>query len=56
MAFLSKMFHTSREVWNKYGTLKGAWGLVLPYLPYLPYLVPPARIRGRARTRARVCA
>jgi len=38
MAFLSKMFHTSAEVWSKYGTRKGAWILVLPYLPYLPYL------------------
>ena len=56
MAFLSKKFHTSLEVWNKYGTWKGAWMLVLPYLPHLPYLAPPTRIRGRARAcvRARV--
>lgn len=56
MAFLSKKFHTSLEVWNKYGTRKGAWMLVLPYLPYLPYLHPPARIRAGARVcvRARV--
>lgn len=55
MAFLSKMFHTSCQVWNKYGTWKGAWGLVLPYLPYLPYLMLPARIRGRVCVCARIC-
>lgn len=55
MAFLSKNFHTSTEVWNKYGTWKGAWMLVLPYLPYLPYLAPPACIRAGARACARVC-
>jgi len=53
MAFLSEKFHTSAEVWNKYGTWKGAWIVVLPYLPHLPYLAPPARIRGRMRACAR---
>lgn len=56
MAFLSEKFHTSVEVWNKYGTWKGAWIGLLPYLPYLPYLVPPARIRAGARMCVRVCA
>lgn len=57
MAYLSEKFHTSGEVWNKYGTWKGAWIVVLPYLPYLPYLHPPARIRAGARVCvcARVC-
>ena len=53
MAFLSEKFHTSPEVWNKYGTRKGAWGLVLPYLPYLPYLALPAHTRAHTRTRTR---
>lgn len=54
MAFLSEMFHTSAEVWNKYGTRKGAWRLDLPYLPYLPYLIAIhtwARVCVRARMR-----
>lgn len=57
MAFLSKMFHTCAEVWNKYGTWKGTWIGLLPYLPYLPYLTPPAHTRThtRVRTRTRVC-
>ena len=55
MAFLSKNFHTSAEVWSKYGTWKGAWIAVLPYLPYLPYLAPPACIRAGARACARAC-
>lgn len=55
MAFLFKKFHTSDEVWNKYGTWKGAWMLVLPYLPYLPYLAPPAYARAGARACARAC-
>ena len=56
MVFLSKMFHTYIEVWNKYGTRKGAWIGLLPYLPHLPYL-PLPRIHGRAhmRAHARVC-
>ena len=37
-AFYRQEFHTSHEVWNKYGTRKGAWILAVPYLPYLPYL------------------
>lgn len=53
MAFLFKRFHTCTEVWNKYGTWKGAWGLILPYLPYLPYLHIP-RIHGH--TYACACA
>lgn len=56
MAFLFKKFHTSGEVWNKYGTRKGSWIGLLPYLPYLPYLVPPARIRAGAGARACACA
>ncbi len=57
MAFHFDKFHTSTEVWNKYGTWKGAWGLILPYLPYLPYLAPPAYIRASVRVcaRMRVC-
>lgn len=55
--FRSEMFHTLCEVWNKYGTWKGAWMLVLPYLPYLPYLPSPARMRAWVRVCAcaRVC-
>ncbi|MBY0474201.1 MAG: hypothetical protein K2Q13_03955 [Nitrosomonas sp.] len=52
MASTSKNFHTSREVWNKYGTWKGAWTLVVPYLPYLPYL-PRAHTYAHTRVRAR---
>jgi hypothetical protein len=57
MASLSKNFHTCTQVWNKYGSLKAAWVLTLPYLPYLPYLHPPAHTRERVRTcaRMRVC-
>lgn len=57
MAFLFDKFHTSLEVWNKYGTWKGAWIVILPYLPHLPYLPPPAYIRAgvRACARMRVC-
>ncbi|MBY0499312.1 MAG: hypothetical protein K2P74_06850 [Nitrosomonas sp.] len=55
MAFLSEMFHTSAEVWNKYGTRKGAWRLDLPYLPYLPYLFPYTHVGARVRTRVCVC-
>ena len=54
MVYPSKMFHTYTEVWNRYGTRKGAWIGLLPYLPYLPYLAPPAYIR--AGVRVCVCA
>ena len=46
MAFPFKKFHTSLEVWNKYGTRKGAW---IGLLPYLPHLAPPAYIRAGVR-------
>lgn len=57
MAFLSRNFHTCTQVWNKYGSLKAACALTLPYLPYLPYLHHPAHTRERVRTCAcaRVC-
>lgn len=57
MAFPFNKFHTSLEVWNKYGTRKGAWTGLLPYLPHLPYLAPPAHIRAGVRVcaRMRVC-
>lgn len=55
MAFPSEKFHTSPEVWNKYGTRNGAWIGLLPYLPYLPYLVPPAHIRAGVRACACTC-
>lgn len=52
MASLSNKFHTSCEVWNKYGTRKGAWTLAVPYLPYLPYLVLHTRMHVHAYVRA----
>lgn len=53
MQSISKKFHTWLEVWNRYGTLEGAWIMIVPYLPYLPYLPLHVHAQAHMRTCAR---